>query len=109
MAQVEEGDRVKISYICRLEDGTIYDFSERDSLEFIVGEGNLPPELEKGAPEPGHRTVPRRAKHQGPPDLRQPRQSLGFRSDRRPNPRLHAVLHAVVGENGSGGPCRQRV
>jgi hypothetical protein len=48
MAQVEEGDRVKISYICRLEDGTIYDFSERDSLEFIVGEGGLPPELEKG-------------------------------------------------------------
>ncbi|HWI40465.1 MAG TPA: FKBP-type peptidyl-prolyl cis-trans isomerase [Verrucomicrobiae bacterium] len=48
MPRAEEGDRVKVRYICRLEDGTLYDFSDRDSLEFIIGEGDIMPELEKG-------------------------------------------------------------
>lgn len=46
--EAEEGKRVTISFICRLEDGTIYDFADRDTLEFIVGQGNTLPSLEMG-------------------------------------------------------------
>lgn len=47
LPQAEEGKRVKIRYTCRLEDGTIYDFTDRDTLEFIVGEGEVFAEFEK--------------------------------------------------------------
>lgn len=46
--EAEEGKRVRISFICKLEDGTIYDFADRDTLEFIVGQGNTLPTLEMG-------------------------------------------------------------
>ncbi len=46
--RVQEGSRVKLSFICRLEDGTLYDFTDRDQLEFIVGQGNTLPTLEMG-------------------------------------------------------------
>jgi len=46
--EAEEGKRVRVSFICKLEDGTIYDFADRDTLEFIVGQGNTLPTLEMG-------------------------------------------------------------
>lgn len=46
--RVEEGKRVKLGFICRLEDGTLYDFTEGDQLEFVVGQGNTLPTLEMG-------------------------------------------------------------
>ena len=46
--RVEEGSRVKLSFICRFEDGTLYDFTDRDQLEFVVGQGNTLPTLEIG-------------------------------------------------------------
>ncbi|SNB46571.1 FKBP-type peptidyl-prolyl cis-trans isomerase [Geobacter sp. DSM 9736] len=46
--QADEGKRVTLTFICRLEDGTIYDFTERDLLEFVLGEGNTLPSLEMG-------------------------------------------------------------
>jgi hypothetical protein len=51
----EEGKRVKISFICKLEDGTIADVAVRDPLEFIIGEGNTLPSFETGVlgMEPG--------------------------------------------------------
>jgi hypothetical protein len=58
--EAEEGKRVRISFICKLEDGTIYDIADRDSLEFVVGQGNTLPSLEMGVlgMKPGeHRTI----------------------------------------------------
>lgn len=46
--EAEEGKRVKISFICKLEDGTIYDIADNDTLEFVIGEGNTLPSLEMG-------------------------------------------------------------
>ena len=58
--RAEEGKRVTIRFICRLEDGTVYDVSDRDTLEFIIGQGNTLPTLEKGVigMQPGdHRAI----------------------------------------------------
>jgi len=51
----EEGKRVTISFICKLEDGTISDIAVRDPLEFVIGQGNTLPSLETGVlgMEPG--------------------------------------------------------
>jgi hypothetical protein len=46
--EAEEGKRVRVSFICKLEDGTIYDTAVRDTLEFVVGQGNTLPSLESG-------------------------------------------------------------
>ena len=44
MAQVKNGDTVKVHYTGKLEDGTVFDSSEgRDPLEFTVGAGQLIP------------------------------------------------------------------
>lgn len=44
MAQVKQGDSVKIHYTGRLDDGTVFDSSrERDPLEFTVGAGMVIP------------------------------------------------------------------
>lgn len=49
MAQVKEGDTVRIHYTGRLEDGTIFDASEKaNPLEFTVGGGEVIPGLEQG-------------------------------------------------------------
>lgn len=49
MQRVKGGDTVVISYIGRLEDGTVFDSTEdRNPLEFTVGEGELIPGLEQG-------------------------------------------------------------
>jgi len=46
--EAEEGKRVKISFICKFEDGTISDIAVRDPLEFVIGQGNTLPSLETG-------------------------------------------------------------
>ena len=46
--KAEEGKRVSISFICKLEDGTITDIALRDALEFVIGQGNTLPSLETG-------------------------------------------------------------
>lgn len=49
MQKAKKGDTVIISYIGRLEDGTVFDSTEnRNPLEFTVGEGELIPGLEQG-------------------------------------------------------------
>ena len=58
--RAEEGKRVSIKFICRLEDGTVYDVADRDTLEFIIGQGNTLPTLEMGVigMQPGdHRAI----------------------------------------------------
>ncbi|HEY5974822.1 MAG TPA: peptidylprolyl isomerase [Geobacteraceae bacterium] len=55
MAQVKQGDKVKVDYTGRLEDGTVFDSSECQDdgcdcssgpLEFTVGEGQVIPGFE---------------------------------------------------------------
>lgn len=49
MATVKQGNTIKIRYVGRLEDGTLFDSSEnRPPLEFTVGEGELIQGLEQG-------------------------------------------------------------
>lgn len=46
---IKQGDRVKIHYSGRLEDGSLFDSSrEREPLEFEVGSGQIIPGLEEG-------------------------------------------------------------
>ena len=46
--EAEEGKRVSINFICKLEDGTISDIALRDPLQFVIGQGNTLPSLETG-------------------------------------------------------------
>ncbi len=46
--EAEEGKRVRINFICKLEDGTISDVALRDPLEFVIGRGNTLPSIEAG-------------------------------------------------------------
>ena len=46
--EADEGKRVRLQFICRYEDGTIYEYADRDMLEFVIGEGTTIPSLEKG-------------------------------------------------------------
>lgn len=49
MATVKQGDTIRIRYVARIEDGTVFDSSEgRPPLEFTVGEGEVIPGLEQG-------------------------------------------------------------
>jgi len=57
MAQAKQGDKVKVHYTGRLEDGSVFDSSEcKDDdcgcgdgpMEFTIGEGNLIPGFEQG-------------------------------------------------------------
>ena len=49
MAQVTQGDTVRVHYTGKLEDGTIFDSSiNREPLEFTIGEGRLLPDFETG-------------------------------------------------------------
>jgi FKBP-type peptidyl-prolyl cis-trans isomerase 2 len=48
MAQVKEGDTVRVHYTGKLGDGTVFDSSwEREALEFTVGAGQLIPGFEE--------------------------------------------------------------
>lgn len=57
MAQAKEGDRVKVHYTGRLDDGTVFDSSEcgedecgcgHEPLEFTIGKGEVIPGFEAG-------------------------------------------------------------
>jgi peptidylprolyl isomerase len=46
--QAQEGDRVRVHYTGRLDDGTIFDSSKnREPLEFVIGEGEIIPAFEE--------------------------------------------------------------
>jgi|AGTN01.1.fsa_nt_gi FKBP-type peptidyl-prolyl cis-trans isomerase. len=57
--EADEGKRVTIRFVCRYEDGTIYEYADSDTLEFVIGEGNIFPTLEKGVigMHPGQRRI----------------------------------------------------
>ncbi len=48
MRTVREGDTIRIEYTGKLEDGTVFDSSGENPLEFTVGEGEVIPGLEQG-------------------------------------------------------------
>lgn len=45
MAEVKKGDKIKVEYVGKLEDGTVFDSSEKHDvpLEFTVGSGQIIP------------------------------------------------------------------
>jgi peptidylprolyl isomerase len=48
MAQAKTGDKVKVHYTGRLDDGTVFDSSDnRPPLEFTIGNGEIIPGFEK--------------------------------------------------------------
>lgn len=49
MDQAKNGDKVKVHYTGKLEDGTVFDTSkDREPLEFTIGNGSVIPGFEKG-------------------------------------------------------------
>lgn len=46
--EAAEGTRIKIRYSCRLQDGRLYLVGGKDTLEFVIGTGTVPPSLEMG-------------------------------------------------------------
>ena len=47
MKKAKIGDKVKVHYICRLEDGTVFDRSDnRNPIEFVIGKGKFIPGFE---------------------------------------------------------------
>ncbi|MFA9476723.1 peptidylprolyl isomerase [Phycisphaerales bacterium AB-hyl4] len=60
MAQVKQGDTVKVHYTGKLDDGTVFDTSvEREPIEFTLGEGQIIPGFEEAVEglEPGQKTT----------------------------------------------------
>ena len=49
MPKSKEGDKVKVHFTGKLEDGTVFDSSrEREPLEFTIGSGQLIPGFDQG-------------------------------------------------------------
>jgi len=49
MTQAKDGDKVKVHYTGKLDDGSVFDTSDgRDPLEFTLGEGQIIPGFEAG-------------------------------------------------------------
>lgn len=46
--QADKGKKVTIGFVCRFEDGTLYNLTERTILTFTVGEGQTLPSLDAG-------------------------------------------------------------
>ena len=61
MSQAQNGDKVKVHYTGKLENGEIFDSSkDREPIAFVVGEGNLIPGFEKavvGMEEGGSKNI----------------------------------------------------
>lgn len=58
--ETETGKRVKIRFKCKMPDGKVYQVGERDTLEFVIGAGGVPPTLERGIlgmKQGEHRTI----------------------------------------------------
>ena len=43
----EKGERVRIRFRCRLEDGRVCNVGDQDTLEFVIGAGTVPAALER--------------------------------------------------------------
>jgi peptidylprolyl isomerase len=49
MSQVKDGDRIKVHYTAKTEDGNVFETTEnRPPLDFTVGDGQVMPAIEKG-------------------------------------------------------------
>lgn len=46
--ETENGTTVRIRFRCRLPDGTVHRFGDRETLEVTIGTGTLSPALKKG-------------------------------------------------------------
>lgn len=58
--RAEKGKTVTISFVCRLEDGSLYDFTDATMVRFTIGQGQTLPSLDRGVigMSPGeHRTI----------------------------------------------------
>ena len=46
--EAADGVKVKIRYKCRCKDGRLYLVGAKDTVEFVIGAGTVPPSLEMG-------------------------------------------------------------
>lgn len=46
--RAEQGKRVTISFVCRHEDGSLHNFTNSNSLSFVVGHKQTPPSIDAG-------------------------------------------------------------
>ena len=47
MIQAKHGDTVRVHYRCKLQDGSVFDASDREPLQFTIGGGQLIPGFEE--------------------------------------------------------------
>ncbi len=95
MAQAKQGDKVKVHYTGKLDNGTVFDSSEgRDPLEFTVGAGQMIPGFD--------RAVEGMAIGESKTIRLQPKDAYGRRDDKRvlrvPRTQLPEGFDPQVGE-----------